>query len=180
MPYFHFKMASCTPTFRKMFYLNLKLPTYLFITSPGEAQPFTSYDILRGLLFLRPDKLKMLNGPITDYKRESHSQYLMVKSKARWYIEQFQREQELFCYVKALAYHFVFSSSFNKDGVWVTEVNFFYDLIWQPFLQYNCSCVFTIFMPLWLYISFISSLPWCCSLFFELNKNTSKETKNVL
>lgn len=180
MPCFHFKMASRTPTFHKVFFLHLKSPTYLFITSPGEAQPFTSYNILGGLLFLSPGKLKMLNGSITGYKRESHSQYSMLKSKVMWYIEQFQREQELFCYVKAFAYHFVFSSSFNKDGVWVTEVNFFYDLIWQPFLQYNYSCVFTIFMPLWLYISFISSLPWRYSLFFELNKNTSKETKNVL
>lgn len=172
----------------EVFFLNLKLLTYLlFITFPGEFQPVTKCGVLWSLLFLSSDRLKMLTESITDYNRESNWVHNVLRSKVRWSHEKFQREKKLFLFMLTLwlitvGFLEVLIKPVCELPVWVTEANscfFFFFMIWHDDLSCSVS-VFTIFMPLWLYISFISSLPWCCSLLFKLNKNTSKETKKVL
>ena len=171
----------------EVFFLNLKLLTYLlFISFPGESQPFTKCGILWSLLFLSSGRLKMLNESITDYiygiELWVHN---VLMSKVRWSNEKFQRAKKLFLFMLTLwlitvGFLEVLIKLVCVLPVWVTEINiFFFFMIWHDDLSFSVS-VFTIFMPLWLYISFISSLPWCCSLLFKLNKNTSKETKKVL
>lgn len=57
---------------------------------------------------------------------------------------------------------------------WVPKVNTcgYSTLSLKKCLRYT---VFKIFMPLWLYVSFISSLPWWHSLFSKLNKGIGRE-----
>ena len=126
----------------EVFFLNLKLLTYLlFITFPGESQPFTKCGILWSLLFLSSGRLKMLNESITDYiygiELWVHN---VLMSKVRWSNEKFQRAKKLFLFMLTLwlitvGFLEVFIKLVCVLPVWVTEINiFFFFFLWYDMM----------------------------------------------
>lgn len=124
----------------EVFFLNLKLLTYLlFITFPGEFQPFTKWGVLWSLLFLSSDRLKMLTESITDYNRESNWAHNVLRSQVRWSHEKFQRENKLFLFMVTLwlitvGFLEVLIKPVCELPVWVTEANRFFFFLWYDMM----------------------------------------------